>query len=355
MTLEEHLANIKAQVNEGQTPTPTVRELLLWVPAMRRRDGSVKRIRDALKEAGLRTEPDFVDTNIDGNVKFLPAEVVAEPAAPGPAPGAASPTAPDQGPPEMPGAVAYSDPTYRISRLPTASRRPVTVTPDASIERAVTLMLANNFSQLPVMSGEREVKGVISWSSIGSRLARGNTGTTVQALMDQPAEIRADSHLFAAIPIVAEHGYVLVRTLDKRISGIVTASDLNDQFNQLAEPFLLLGEVENHIRSIIENRFGIDELQAVRDPTDADRRVESVSDLTFGEYVRLLENPARWEQLALHIDRAVFIEKLDAIRSIRNDVMHFDPDPLPPTDLQVLRDFVTFLHRLQTLDRGEGR
>ena len=199
------------------------------------------------------------------------------------------------------------------------------------------------------MSGEREVKGIISWASIGRRLALGKTGTTAQELMDQHQEIRADSSLFAAMPIIAQHGYVLVRARDNRISGIVTASDLNLQFHQLAEPFLLLGEIENHVRRIIDDRFSVEELAAARDPADAGRNVTSVSDLTFGEYVRLLENPDRWTQLGLPIDRGIFIEKLDAVRRIRNDVMHFDPDPLPSADLDELRDFAAFLQKLQEM------
>jgi len=350
MTLEEHLANIKAQVNEGQTPKATVRELLAWADAYRRGYVIVQRIRDALKEAGLCTDPDFDGAYIDADVEFHATGASAEPVAPAPAPEAASPTAPAQEPPGTPSAVAYADPTYRISRLAAANHKPVTVTPDAPVKDAVTEMLQNNFSQLPVMSGEREVKGVISWLSIGSRLAVGIGGTTVSELMDRDhQEIRAESHLFAAIPIVVEYGYVLVRARDNKISGIVTASDLNLQFLQLAEPFLSLGEVENHIRRMIDKRFDIDDLKAARDPADVAREVESVSDLTFGEYVRLLENSDRWEQLAPHIDRARFIKSLDAIRRIRNDVMHFDPDPLPPTDLKVLRNFVTFLQRLHVL------
>ncbi len=73
--------------------------------------------------------------------------------------------------------------------------------------------------------------------------------------MDGHHEIRAESSLFQAIPIIVEHQYVLVRGSDNRITGIVTASDLSLQFQQLAEPFLLLGEIENHIRRILGDNF----------------------------------------------------------------------------------------------------
>ena len=55
-------------------------------------------------------------------------------------------------------------------------------------------------------------------------------------------------HYSEAIPVIVEHGYVLVRQIDRKISGIVTASDLSLQFQELAEPFLHVREVELHLQ-----------------------------------------------------------------------------------------------------------
>jgi hypothetical protein len=122
---------------------------------------------------------------------------------------------------------------------------------------------------------------------------------------------------------------VLVRGLDQKITGIVTASDLSLQFQQLAEPFLLLGEIENHVRRVISQRFTLTELESAKDPTDTKRVVTSVADLTYGEYIRLLENQDRWDKLNIAVDRKTCLEKFESARRIRNDVMHFDPDGIP--------------------------
>jgi excisionase family DNA binding protein len=84
-----------------------------------------------------------------------------------------------------------------------------------------------------------------------------------------------------------------------------------------------------------------------RDPADSDRNIEDVSDLTLGEYIRLLENPKRWEKLAVKIDRKTFVEELKRVGRIRNDVMHFDPDGPSPEDLKTLRKCVKFLSDLE--------
>ncbi len=96
-----------------------------------------------------------------------------------------------------------------------------------------------------------------------------------------------------------------------------------------------------------EPKFSKEELGAVRDPSDDEREVGDVSDLTFGEYIRLLEEPSRWEKLNLRLDRVIFVKALDDVRQIRNDVMHFDPDPIPPEEIIKLRDFAGMMQVLR--------
>jgi len=84
---------------------------------------------------------------------------------------------------------------------------------------------------------------------------------------------------------------------------------LSNQFRQLTEPFLLLGEIESHIRSIIiKGNLTREELRAAVDPP---RAVENVFDLSFGEYIRLLEKPELWVELGLSIDRKLFVGMLE--------------------------------------------
>jgi CBS domain-containing protein len=297
----------------------------------------------------LRTAPDFQSTYLDAEIAFelvpadasraVPTELAAS------ITGHADVTATITGI----SAPTVADPTYRISKLAAGNRRPTSVTPDSCLAEAITQMMANDFSQLPVMVNERDVKGTISWKSIGSRLALRQSPHYVREAMEPHAEISSDTSLFTAIPLIVEHEYALVRGPDKRIVGIITTSDLSLQFQQLSEPFLLLGEIENHIRRIIGAKFTAEELAAVKDPADSARSVESASDLTFGEYKRLLEDPTRWGALGLELDRAVFGKLLDRVRDTRNDVMHFDPDGIEDQALGVLRDFTKFLRTLQML------
>jgi hypothetical protein len=155
-----------------------------------------------------------------------------------------------------------------------------------------------------------------------------------------------DQPFFSAVQRIAEKEVVLVRGHDGKISGLVTATDISLQFRTLAEPFLLIGEIENHIRRLIHGRIPIEQLRKAIDSKDTDRVVNDVSDLTFGEYVRLLENPANWKAIELPLDRSVVVKRLEQVRKIRNDVMHFDPDGIADEDSEVLKDTVGFLQKV---------
>jgi CBS domain-containing protein len=349
---EERLKDIAAQLKDGKAVPPvTVRDFLSWFGAQRRGYWIVLRIREALADEQLQTDPDFESAYIDSSITFrLAPQAPVEGQEPEKPPEPPNPPAMPIGTLTTPAAPpSYADPSSRLSKLAAANRLPACVAPDGSIQEAITIMLANDFSQLPVMVGERDVKGVVSWGSIGARLALGKKGSTAREFMDSHQEIRADASLFQAIPIIVAHQYVLIRGADNRITGIVTASDLSLQFQQLTEPFLLLGEIENHVRQILGDKFGTNELAGACDPSAPEKQINCVADLTFGEYIRLMEDPDRWGQLNIALDRATFCKQLDRMRKIRNDVMHFDPDGIPLEDLNHLRDFARFLQWLQSI------
>ncbi|MEM8503731.1 MAG: CBS domain-containing protein [Cyanobacteria bacterium P01_D01_bin.1] len=331
----------------------TVRTLLSWFGAKRRGLYVVDTIQNALSKLGLTTDPDFTNVYIDSEVHIIPAWLSSTDRL------RHSPVEENAGlEREVPDATAevivgeyvsgaIEDPTFRIGNLEAANKVPIAVSPDSDLLEATTLMMFHDFSQLPAMQGEREVKGVVSWESIGKRKALCLPCEKVRDCMEIIVpEVPSEFSLFSAIDLIIKHGYVLVRQRDRRISGIVTTTDLSLQFRQLAEPFLLVGEIENYIRRLIDGKFTSEQLSSVQNPNDRDRTICTVSDLTFGEYLRLLEKPEYWEILQIPVSRTIFIKKLHRIREIRNDVMHFDPDPFAEEDLQVLRWSVNFMRNL---------
>jgi CBS domain-containing protein len=333
----ERLKDIKKKlVDESTSDEVLVRNFLQWFDAKRRGVWVVSHIRKALESVGLKTEPDFESAYIDSSISFKLKNTDDD--------------SNDTKQTEKEFVGGYdSDPTYRISKLAAANTKPKTVTPQQTLTEAITLMLANDFSQLPVVIGERDVKGIISWRTIGARLVlnRNGNGLMVKDFMEPVKIVTIDSSIFSVIQDIVQSDCVLVKDNKDIITGIITTSDLSEQFGILSRPFLILGEIENYIRKMLDNRFTKEQLLESIDPSDSGREIESISDLTFGEYLRLIENPGRWEIINLNVDRKLFTSDLDAIRKIRNSVMHFDPDGVDSDDMSKLNQFCEFLRSLE--------
>jgi hypothetical protein len=101
---------------------------------------------------------------------------------------------------------------------------------------------------------------------------------------------------------------------------------------------------------LIGNRFDLDILRSFV-PTDSARIVKSVEDLSFGEYVRLLQVPEHWSKLKLKVDATVVLNRLEEVRTIRNAVMHFRSDSAYGIDLASLRLTEAFLGSLSPAER----
>jgi CBS domain-containing protein len=327
-------------VESGEPLKTTPRGLISLYTAQRRGRWISSQIRGGLKEFGLTTVPDFETAYIDGEIEIAllqPRNPIVE----------AKPAVQDEAVEAAPAVLAggsVSDPVARVRMLQAANRVPISVKRDNPITEATTLMLLNDFSQLPVMGNERDVYGLVSWRSIGTARAYNRPCECVRDVLDEAPEVWDDAPLLDAITIITERAAVLVRQRsDRKIIGLVTTSDLSLEFRTLAEPFLLLGEIENHLRRLVDGKFSLEAIEAAKNPGDPERQIEDVSDLTFGEYIRLLENEENWKVFGYDLDRKSICAQLEKIRRIRNDVMHFSPDGVSEDNLNLLRDMVKFL------------
>ena len=323
----ETVANtMKAAIAKGAAPTPknlTVRDLIGHFGFVRRGEWLNSHIRNGLERFNLSIDPDFAVGWIDSTITIRL----------------------DSDAPDASKSRVASDPTHRIGSLEAANKKPTSVQPDNPLHAATTIMQMYDYSQLPVMNGERTAAGVISWKSLGARLSLGRECECVRHCMDPAEELPVTATLFEAIPTIAEHGYVLVRGPDNTITGIVTASDLSLQFMQLAGPFLFVGEIEGYLRHLIHGRFTLEQLQGASLSKEGPP-IEGSGDLTLGAYARLLGDKDNWKRLGLNIDRAEFVRQLDEVRQIRNDVMHFNPDGLSEDETRKLRDIARFFGNL---------
>lgn len=321
-------------MGDTEPPVRSVRELLSIFGHSRRGKHVIRRIKNALREKGLKTWPRFDSAHIDARIEIVPVDDAEESA------GEVEPENVDDIAP------VDEDPVPRLAQLQAADREPVSVNRDDRLNRATTLMLQNDFSQLPVMQSERNLNGYISWETIGeNRVTDGEPEYVREVMAPNPRVLSANTPLMQAVAEIQKHEFVLVEGAENKIRGPVTTFDITNRFRKLAEPFLRVGEIEGQLRRLV-SRLPTQRIQDAQDPQDTERTVESVTDLTFGEHVRLLENEDNWQHLGLNLDRRAVVKRMHRVREIRNRVMHFEPDGISEADSLVLHRTSGFLKRL---------
>lgn len=331
MTLDEFLTDAASRSADNAV-TLTIRDLLGRWGAKRRDPDTVQSISSDLAAYGLQTSPSFEVSWIDTEIKLIAHAASGEPSN-------------DDWEPR-PTSTDTEDVSLTVSSLQSATAGVTRVRPDESVIKARSLMHRHDFSQLPVMKSERALVGVISWESIAKGRLDGDVDT-VSSVLAPAATVALTADLLASIPRIIESGYVFVEDNTKRVTGIVTTSDLSQQFELLAGPFLLIGETERRLRRLIDRWFSVDVIRdAVHDSPERRKKVVNASSLTIGEMMKLFEPESNWKSLSSLADRKTFLQALDEMRRLRNDIMHFNPDPLDQTAINGARQFAKWLEYL---------
>lgn len=337
----------------GTSPTRSVKlkTFLSWFGAKRRGAQVSAEIRAALQKEKLATDPDFMTANIDGRIRLQP--LSSNTTSP---PRRETVVAPELSTKESAEIVAeqpiMSDPTPRLGTV-FGGEIPVSVRRDDTIAHAITLMIRDDYSQLPVMSSSKQVEGLISWKSIGKEFnVQKKDCQYVRDCIDTDVEVlRWDKPLWEALKTIADKDVVLIKDKTNEIVGIITSYDLANQYHAFNEPFFLLGEIENNLRQLATKaNFAISILAAAKDPKDTKRTITGVDKLTFGELARMLDEGKNWERIHLKLARTAFMPEIRKIVKIRNDVMHFSPDPLELASLRTLRQAANMFRGLKLFE-----
>lgn len=250
--------------------------------------------------------------------------------------------------------------TYRIDNLKSAKSGVVSVKPTNTLSEAISKMSLNDYSQLAVMTTERSLVGFISWKTIGMKKEFGSKEEYVKDFMNKNVNVVKNSANFLdSVNIILENEFVFVKDDTHRITGIVTQFDIAQQFRILSEPFIELESIESSIRKLIETRLNISAIvdflrKRTQSTAEKTRTLNGIGDLTFGEYLRVMENEELWAQLDVNLDRNVFVEKLNLVREIRNNLMHFRTTGISDEELKHLKDVSKFFRILESISKKDS-
>lgn len=228
-----------------------------------------------------------------------------------------------------------------LGNLPSAAGGLVSVKPGATIDEAVTKMLLNDFSQLPVLVNKYRCLGAVTWRSIAQ--ARHQDPAALLSSAVVPSDpLPYDTELLDVVGRLQGDGFVFVVGVENVVSGIVTTADVVQLYSEMSTPFFLIGELDQELRRLVVATFPFDEVCKLCDP-EGRRGIATYDDLAMGDYQRVLEHPANWSTLGWPLDRVAVAQRLRELRDLRNDIMHFNPDPLPDGSVIKLRNILTML------------
>ncbi|MER6843787.1 CBS domain-containing protein [Streptomyces platensis] len=320
--------------------TLSIRDFLAVWGVQRRHPAATEQIKSGLEARGLVTIPPFTEGTLDSQVAVLAGG--AEPDESGTSAvtrlsGSSDLSAAVQSAAHAVGQLPDEEAdvqtvAYRVSNLESANRMPESVQVGDSLGTAMTIMVLRGYGQLPVLDADGRLRGVVSWESIG-RARMADPGADLQTATVRGQEADRSDDLLDWIGTIQQSGYVLVRDHDHKVCGLITASDLTVQFGTRVRPFVLVEEIEQRLRRVVDRCIPLDRIKAAA-PRGRAAQVNSAANLTFGAYGHLLKTPQNWAALGWAIDQQHFLAALEDCRRFRNDLMHFSPDPV--TDDQLL-------------------
>lgn len=204
------------------------------------------------------------------------------------------------------------------------------------VNHVKTLMIVRDFSQIPVLSKDRrDVKGTVTWKSLAGFRADGRR-TAGDVMHSGPSRsAKLSDRLLEHIADIIEDDFIYVRGDEGEFVSIVTTTDLAKSFHDTSGPFMRLREVELRIRDLID-RLKLSTIRSGLKRAGNAQRIKSANDLMFGQYVELFEIDDNWEAIGLPFDRELITENLRAVNKVRNDVMHFRPEPLSTQQSHVI-------------------
>jgi CBS domain-containing protein len=253
------------------------------------------------------------------------------------------------------------------------------------VQQALSRMIENDFSQLPIVDDEHRPVGMITSESILRALS--NFGVGLDKLRVEHARVRADSFrsdadLFELLDRLQDTFAVLIVDGEGRLAGIVTNYDTAEYFRRRAEDMMLVEDIETMVKDYIQSLYQVEADQsneekleeAVQRMTDSGQALRSkferalihyltlqagdgkgavpqaewlemvfnkhfdderpsrqFEDLSLSEYITLLLDKEQWShyQSIFNLDREALYTLLHKVRETRNALAHFRGEITP--------------------------
>lgn len=223
---------------------------------------------------------------------------------------------------------------YPIERL-IKDQALVTINEKESVRNALTKMIQNDFSQLPIVRNDGILCGLISEKSITRNLFHLGDKVSILNLnsvdcKETPASISVESDVLDVLSLLRQTSSVVIVDRQKAV-GIVTNADLISYFRDYSEGLVLIEDVETTLRYCVENTLTTDEAREIA-ITNSFKHLAKANGgppvtfdrMSFNDYVNLIVNKNNWIYFeTLFANKNLFQIHMEQVRDIRNQIVHF--------------------------------
>lgn len=260
-------------------------------------------------------------------------------------------------------------PFLHVGRLVPGEQQLETIPPEMRVSEALKIMDRFHYSQLPVVAGDT-VLGVFSYRSFSTKATTRQKGTKVplgklpvEDFLEEFEYLHSKEDWSRALRYLNRDDAFFVGHREG-VEGIVTTMDVLNYFREIADPFIMIAEIELVLRRIIQTCVGEAALPAAIERSlhtvYPDHEVpQSLNEMTFNDFVQIIANGDNWAYFepmfgSPSATRKRTWEKLEQIGRLRNTVFHFRRW-LEPWELEALIDHREWLQRRARAFEGRLR
>jgi CBS domain-containing protein len=201
----------------------------------------------------------------------------------------------------------------------------------ATVKEAFSIMKEHGYSQLPVRSGNR-ITGMFSYRSFAREIVEyedvleGNVkpGDIEVGELMEPAKFALGSDEFCAWFETLDKFDAFLLGEPTRVQGLLSTMDLLNYLYGVANPFVLVAEIELSLRSLITHAVSDDQLKECM--RVAKVRAKTFDRATFGDYIYIITEEPNWQLFQPVFRGNPFRTKarLSEACELRNKAFHFN-------------------------------
>jgi len=224
---------------------------------------------------------------------------------------------------------------FPLKELIEGRGKPLCVTKDTKVTDALALMMEHDYSQLPIVDEDGNLCGMISESAIMGMYY--HTGGIVSLLdldighfQTSPVTAAPGNDIFEALDLL-QNNYAIVIIEDRKPVGILTNYDTTHFFRDVSEGLILVQDIEEALRQYIETVFFDDNRMCAAlmrafgaSKRDTTQPAHTYDELSFGQHIQLIITDENWKKFeGAFKPKQMFIQLMDQVRDIRNQLAHF--------------------------------